>query len=98
MNKIIPLIICSIFLVSCNSTSTDKPPMQVLTRVKYKAIRIPNSYYDCPVVEKWPNPATLSDIQVANLLVELYSNNHKCKNSLNAIKTYIEKVNKVIEE
>ena len=46
--------------------------------------------YNCEVVNTFPDTATLTDTQVARFIVTLYQNNMQCRNSLDAIKTFLE--------
>lgn len=85
---LIPLIFG---LTACQSTYN--PSVAVHTRV----VKPLESMYQCPVVKKWPNPATLTDIQVAKTLVELHKNNIKCKNSIDAIKKFLDQAEKTVE-
>ena len=45
--------------------------------------------YHCPTVKQYPNPDTLTDAQVAKLLVELNANNKLCKASINSIRKFL---------
>jgi len=43
------------------------------------------SYFYCPTVDQYPSVKTLTDIQVAELLVQLDTYNRECKASLDAV-------------
>jgi hypothetical protein len=74
------LIILSLLLAGCQST-VPTTRLQVITP--------PNEMYDCPIKTKWPNWQKLNDTDVAKTIVELYKNNKRCKNSVDAIKRYL---------
>jgi hypothetical protein len=82
------LIILSLLLVGCQST-TPTTRLQVITP--------PDEMYDCPIKTKWPNWRTLNDTEVARTIVELYKNNTRCKNSIDAIKKYLDDAKTQIE-
>jgi uncharacterized protein YcfL len=84
---IIPL---TLFLAGCNST-------QLLTTTKYQVVVPDQSMFQCPVVKKFPDANKLTDVQIAKTLVELYRNNKTCKNSIDAIKKFLEQSKASIE-
>lgn len=88
------LLLVSLALVVAGCSTTPKP---MLITKEYKVVAPPADLYNCPTVSKFPNPDTLTDEQVGNLLVKLQSNNVKCKKNMVAIKTYIEKAKKTLE-
>ncbi len=55
---------------------------------KYHVVLAPDSMYNCPVVTKWPQVKTLTDLQTARLLVTLAENNNICKRSLDSIRAF----------
>lgn len=55
---------------------------------EYKVVVAPSTLYNCPAIGKLPPVATLTDLQVAKLLVNLAENNKICKSSLDKIKAY----------
>lgn len=71
----------SILLAGCDTTA-------IPTQYKYSIVLAPESLYNCPIVTKWPAIKTLSDLQVARLVVTLAENNKICKSSLDAIHSY----------
>jgi hypothetical protein len=75
-------------LVGCNSTNP------VITTTTLKVVQPPASLYVCPSVKTWPNPDKLTDVQVGRLIVQLNSNNLKCKSSLDSIKSFLDKADK----
>lgn len=88
MKKII--LLTALVLAGCQST-------QVVTAPEIKTISIPEEYFDCPVIKSFPKSDTLTDAQVSNLLITAIRNNRKCKNSLDAIKEYQDKVNNAVK-
>ena len=83
------LIILSLLLAGCQST-TPTTRLQVITP--------PDEMYDCPIKTKWPNWQKLNDTDVAKTIVELYKNNARCKNSINAIQQYLTDAKTRIED
>ena len=89
MKKI--LIIPVLFLTACASPET------IVTTTKYQVITPNAGMYNCPTIRAFPDPLTLSDIQVAQLIVQLYENNQTCKNSIEAIKKFLQDAKARIE-
>jgi hypothetical protein len=83
------LIILSLLLAGCQSTAVPTTKLQVVTP--------PEQMYDCPIKTKWPNWQKLNDTDVAKTIVELYKNNRRCKNSVDAIRKYLEDAKVQIE-
>jgi hypothetical protein len=83
------LIILSLLLAGCQSTATS---------TKLQVITPPEQMYDCPIKTKWPNWQKLNDTDVAKTVVELYKNNHRCKNSVDAIRKYLTDAKAQIED
>ena len=77
----------SLILAACNSQEPIK-----LTIEKYRVVDIPATLYDrCPDVNpKLPKWQTLTDRQVAQLIVTLYRNNKECRAAILAIKNFVE--------
>jgi predicted transcriptional regulator len=78
---VLPLFI---LLGGCNAGS-------VVTSTRYQVIVPDNSMYNCPTIKSFPNADKLSDADVARLILELYKNNQTCKNSIDAIKKFLER-------
>jgi hypothetical protein len=83
------LLILSLLLAGCQSTAPTTR-LQVITP--------PDEMYDCPIKTKWPNWQKLNDTDVAKTIVELYKNNKRCKNSVDAIKQYLTDAKTRIED
>lgn len=80
----------ALMLAGCNTP-------QVLTSTKYQVVVPDNSMFVCPMLRQYPDPSKLTDVQVARTLVELYKNNQICKNSIDAIKKFLEQSKATIE-
>lgn len=89
MKKII--LMCAVLLLAgCNDTQ------QVVTSYKYMVVHPSEAMYYCPVIKEFPNWKTLTDSQVAKLVVQLQKNNLTCKSSIDSIKTFLDKAEKDI--
>ena len=82
------LLIACLFLAGCQSTAIS---------TKLTVVTPPEQMYDCPIKRQWPNYEKLNDIEVARTIIELYKNNERCKNSIDAIKQYLEDAKARIE-
>lgn len=91
MKKFLSLIPLVLLLAACNESKPE------LIRTQWKVVIPDASMYRCPSLKDYPNTATLTDIQVAKLIVELYKNNQTCKNSIDSIKTYLNEAQKQLE-
>jgi hypothetical protein len=77
-------ILSLLVLVGCGNTPlTIRSTQNVLVTPE-------EGMYNCEVVDTFPNTATLTDSQVARLIVTLYQNNMQCRNSIDAIRTFLE--------
>ena len=74
------ILILTLFLAGCNSSPVT---------TKLQVITPPEQMYDCPIKKQWPNWRTLNDTEVARTVVELYKNNTRCKNSVDAIRKFL---------
>ena len=86
---IIPL---ALLVAACQSTQPE------LITTKSRVIIPDNSMYNCPTLAQFPSPETLTDVQVAQTIVQLYQNNTTCKNSMDAIKKYLERAKATVEK
>jgi len=88
--RIIIAALVTLGLAGCAS----KPPV-VLTKTELQVYVPDRSLFYCQNVRRFPNPDTLTDAQVAKLLVELHSKNTECQKNMNALyKTLDEAKNK----
>lgn len=83
MKKLFSLVIIVLSLTGCAP--------QVLTSTKEEVILPPTSLYNCPVPGQLPSASTLTDVEVAQTLTRLYTNNILCKNSEIAIQNFMNK-------
>jgi hypothetical protein len=70
-----------------SACASDDP---VVTSTKYRVVIPEESMFACDTVERFPESRTLTDLQVARLLVELHQNNVRCRNSVQAIRQFLE--------
>jgi uncharacterized protein YcfL len=77
-------ILSLLLLVGCGNQSL------VVRSTQNVLVTPEEGMYNCEVVDTFPNTTTLTDTQVARFIVTLYQNNVQCRNSLDAIKTFLE--------
>jgi hypothetical protein len=82
--KIIFAALIATSLGGCASTP------QVLTKEKLVVVEPDRSMYNCPAITRYPNPDTLTDVEVAKLLVAMERTNSECKRNMKAIQNFIE--------
>ena len=85
------LLLATLTLAGCQTA-------QVVTTEKQIVVLPSNNMYNCPTVESYPDPKTLTDVEVAKLIVELDRYNKICKNSIESIKSYLENAKKTVEK
>ena len=78
MKKLV--IIAALLMAGCQST---------VPTTKLQVVTPPDQMYDCPIKKQWPSWKTLNDTDVSKTVVELYKNNSRCKNSVDAIRKYL---------
>lgn len=91
MKKIILLVI-AIGLAGCNDQQ------QIVTSYKYMVAHPSEAMYYCPVVKQFPKWQTLTDSQVAKLIVQLQKNNLTCKSSIESIRNFINNSDAIIKK
>lgn len=80
----IALALSALLLLSaCGDTA-------VVTSVRHTVVMPQENMFECNVVEVFPESSTLTDLQVARLLIRLYENNIGCKNSIDALRRFLE--------
>lgn len=84
------LLLTSLLLGGCASD-----PIK-LVAPEYKVVKIPEDFFDCPVITKFPKAENLTNQQVGTLLLTVQQNNIKCKNSVDNIKKYMEEAEKSV--
>lgn len=92
MRKLL-LVVPILMLGGCATT-----PEQALVRTEQVVIIPDNALFNCPNVRKFPRTETLTDAQVAELLVTLHRNNTNCQRNINAIKKSLEEAKKTAEQ
>ena len=80
----------SIFLAGC---AGSKPP-QVITKTKREVIMPERSMFYCKNVRRYPKPSTLTDVQVAKIIVEMHKRNTECQKNMNNIWFFLEEAKK----
>ena len=91
--RIIIAAVATLLLSGCAS----KPP-QVITNTELQVYVPDRSMFYCQNVRRFPNPDTLTDAQVAKLLVELHSKNTECQKNINAIYKTLDEAKKKAAE
>lgn len=71
-------------LVGCQSTN-----QQVQIVEKARVVIPPEELFKCPELKNYPNPATLTNREVAEIITTLVKNNQVCANNIEAIKRYL---------
>ena len=89
MNKLL-LIVATVFLSGCAGE-----PIKLLAP-EYKVVKIPDTFYECPTIKKFPDANKLTNQQVGSLLIKAQKNNMMCKNSLDNIKKYVTEAEKTV--
>lgn len=62
----------------------------VVRSTQHLVVMPEESMFNCPTVASLPESRTLTDVQVARLLVQLYQNNATCKNSMTTLRQFLE--------
>ena len=93
MKILIPVII-TLALGGCAKT----PPPQFITKTELQVYVPEKSMFYCQNVRRFPNSETLTDVQVAKLLVELHSKNTECQKNMNALYKTLDEAKKRTEK
>lgn len=72
----------------------DKPPLTVTQNM---VVIPPERFFDCPVLKDLPDPDTLTDVETAQLIVQLYENNMTCYDNSRAAKEFLQKAKQEVE-
>ena len=86
------VVLCGALLLT--ACASEDP---VVTTVRHRVVMPDESMYACETVERFPEARTLTDLQVARLLVELHQNNVQCRNSIKSIRAFLEESKSRIE-
>jgi hypothetical protein len=73
-------------------------PAQVITKVEMQVVIPERTMFYCQNVRRFPNPETLTDVQVAKLLVELHGKNTECQKNMNAVYKFLSEAKKETEK
>lgn len=85
------LLVTPFLLAACASEP-------VVVRSTQQIVVMPErSMFNCPTVATFPEPRTLTDVQVARLIVQLYQNNTVCRNSMNTLREFLENAKRTAE-
>jgi uncharacterized protein YcfL len=84
-------IFLALMLAGCQT------PSQNVIQTKLQVVMPEAALFNCPQLKSLPSASKLTDVQVARLIVQLYKNNVACKNSIDAIKNYLEEAQKLID-
>lgn len=89
MRKIV--LVAPLLLAACASEP-------VVVRSTQQIVVMPQeSMFHCPTVATFPETRTLTDVQVARLIVQLYQNNTTCRNSMNSLRQFLENAKRTAE-
>jgi outer membrane PBP1 activator LpoA protein len=92
--KIVLAVITALTLAGC---AKDLPP-QFITKTELQVYVPEKTMFYCQNVRRFPNPETLTDVQVAKLLVELHSKNTECQKNMNALYKTLDEAKKKTEK
>jgi outer membrane PBP1 activator LpoA protein len=92
--KIIIIAIAALVLAGC----AKAPPPQFITKTELQVYVPERSMFYCQNVRLFPNSETLTDVQVAKLLVELHSKNTECQKNMNALYKTLDEAKKRTEK
>lgn len=94
MKLIAVTVIAAATLAGC----AKAPPPQTLIKTEQVVIVPDRSLFNCPNVRRFPNPETLTDAEVAKLLVTLHKNNTDCQKNINTIWKTLDAAKKTAEK
>lgn len=85
--------------VALGVSGCAKPlPPQMLTKTEVQVLVPEKTMFYCQNVRRFPNPDTLTDVEVAKLLVELHSKNTECQKNMNAVYKFLEEAKERTEK
>lgn len=87
-------VAAALTLTGCASA----PPPQIITKTELQVYVPERTMFYCQNVRRFPNPETLTDAQVAKLLVELHGKNTECQKNMNALYSTLEEAKKKADE
>lgn len=89
--KMLRFIFCAA-LFGCSD-----PIAEIVTSQKYQVVMPPDTMFECPLVKTFPDSKTLTDIEVAKLLVTYRKTNVQCYNNSKALKEFLDNAKKTVE-
>jgi len=92
--KLLVAIIATLSLAGCATA----PPPQFITKTELQVVVPDRTMFYCQDVRRFPNPDTLTDVQVAKLLVELHEKNTECQKNMNAVYKFLDEAKKKTEK
>jgi outer membrane PBP1 activator LpoA protein len=92
--KLLIITIAALCLAGCASA----PPPQFITKTELQVYIPEKTMFYCQNVRRFPNPDTLTDVQVAKLLVELHLKNTECQKNMNALYKTLDEAKKKTEK
>jgi hypothetical protein len=78
------ILAAPLFLMACGTDSV------VVRSTQHQIVMPEESMFNCPTVDQLPATRTLTDVQVARLIVQLYQNNTTCRNSMTTLRKFLE--------
>jgi hypothetical protein len=87
--KILAASIIALSLGACSHL-----PTQTVVKTESVVVMPDKSLFYCPNVRKFPNPETLTDVEVAKLIVTLHKNNTECQKNINSIYKFLDDAKK----
>ena len=94
-NRISKIVLIGAMALSLSACFGRGEPLTP-TRIEYRVARPEVAYFSCERVNL-PNPDTMTDAQVAELINELVRANRTCANNMNAIKQYLDAAEQILE-
>jgi len=92
--KIVIATVAALCLAGC----AKAPPPQIITKTEMQVMVPDKSMFYCQNVRRFPNSETLTDVEVAKLLVELHSKNTECQKNMNAVYKTLDEAKKRTEK
>jgi hypothetical protein len=87
------ILIAVIALLTLAGCAKELPP-QVITKTELRVVMPERTMFYCQNVRRFPNPETLTDVQVAKLLVELHAKNTECQKNMNSVYKFLDEAKK----
>jgi hypothetical protein len=91
------VLIASIALLGLTGCAKAPPP-QIITKTELQVYVPDRTMFYCQNVRRFPNSDTLTDVQVAKLIVELHGKNTECQKNMNSIWKTLDEAKKAAEK